>query len=161
VAGDLKQKFGTSGQAFTITIASLANASARQSTAIDNTTDLFNEVLVFLKIKTGASGTATTGYLNVYVYGSVDGSIRTENAGASDAAITLTSPTNALWIGTISAVANATTYYAGPFSVSKAFNGVIPASWGIIIENRTGGTLDTTGGNHSALYQGVYGQYTG
>lgn len=161
MAGDLQTKYGTSNQAFTITIASLANAAARQSTAIDNSSNLFLDALVFVKVKSAAASTSATGYVNVYAFASVDaGTTNTENAGASDAAITLTVPPNARLIGTINVVANAVTYYGGPFSVAQAFGGVLPASWGIILENRSAATLDATGGSHAALYQGVLGQYT-
>lgn len=154
---DIKLAFGTNGQTFTCTLASLANTSARQSTEIDNSSNLYQDVLIMLKVKTGASGTSTSGTVMIYAYGTVDdGTTRTENAGASDAAITLTSPTNARLVGVISTVANATTYYGGPFSLAAAFGGVVPQKWGIIIENRSGGSLDSTEGNHAKLYQGVY-----
>lgn len=161
MAGNLLAKYGTSNQTLTLTIASLANNGARQSTAVDNSSNLFLDALVFLKIKSGAASTVATGYVNVYAVGSVDGGTTyTENAGASDAGITLTAPPNARLIGTINVVANAVTYYGGPMSVAQAFGGMLPDHWGIIIENKTGGTLDTTGGNHSAIYQGVYGSYS-
>lgn len=156
---DIKQKFGTAGQTFTCTLASLANNSARQSTEIDNSSNLFVDALVMLKVKSGASGTSASGYVAVWAYASVDGgTTRTENAGISDAAITLVSPTNLRLLGVINVVANATTYYGGPFSVASAFGGVIPQYWGIVIENKTGGTLDSTEGSHAKLWQGVYAQ---
>lgn len=159
--GDLKLKYGTNNQTITITVASLANNGARQSTEIDNSSNLFQDALVTVKVKSGASGTTSTGTVNVYAFGTTDGgTTRTENAGASDAAITLTSPPNARLMGVVNVVANATTYVGGPFSVAQVFGGVLPDHWGIIVENKTGGTLDSTGGNHSVTYQGVYGQYT-
>lgn len=159
--GDIKQKFGTSGQAFTLTIASLGSGSSRQSTEIDNATNVFGDVLVSFKVKTNAAGTSTTGTVVIYAFASVDGgTTRTENAGASDAAITLISPTNLRYVGTINCVTNATTYYGGPFSIAAAFGGVMPERWGIVVQNNTGAALDSTGGSHSATWQGVYGQYT-
>jgi len=156
---DIKEKFGTNGVAITITVASLANNSARQSTVIDNSTNVYLDALVQLKIKTNASGTATTGYVNIYAFGTVDGGTTyTENAGATDAAITLTSPPNAVLIGRINCVANATTYYSIPMSVAAAFGGVLPEKWGIIVENKTGAALDSTAGNHAVKYQGVLNQ---
>ena len=156
---DIKEKFGTSGVAITITVASLANNSARQCTVIDNSSNLYLDALVQAKIKTNASGTATTGYVNVYAFATTDaGTTYTENAGASDAAITLTSPPNAVLIGRINCVANATTYYSSPMSVAAAFGGVLPEKWGVIIENKTGAALDSTAGNHAVKYQGVLNQ---
>ena len=156
---DIKQKFGTSNQTVTVTVASLANGSARASTAVDNTTNLFFDALVSVKVKSGAASTSATGAVNVYAYGTVDGGTTyTEAATGSDAALTLTSPTNLRLVGVINVVANATTYQAGPFSIASAFGGALPALWGVVIENRSGGTLDATGGNHSVVYQGVYAQ---
>jgi hypothetical protein len=159
MAADIKAKFGTNGQTITITVASLTNNSARQSTIVDNSTNVYLDALVQLKIKSAASSTSATGYINVYAIGTVDGGTTyTENAGASDTGITLTSPTNAILIGRLNVVANATTYYSTPMSVAAAFGGVLPDHWGIIVENKTGGTLDSTGGNHTVKYQGVYAQ---
>lgn len=158
MAGDLKQKFGTSNQSITCGIASLANNSLRQSTYVDNATNLYMDVLVFVKVKSGASGTSTSGYINVYAYATADGgSTYTDGASGSDSAITPTSPTNLKFIGMVNVVANATTYYGGPFSLAAAF-GCVPERWGIVIENKTGGTLDTTAGNHSVTYQGLLQQ---
>ena len=152
----IKSLFGSSNQAITITIASLANNGARESTVIDNSSNLF---LVQLKIKSGGSGTSATGFVNVYAYATADGGTTYgEGATGSDAAITLTSPTNLRLIGVMNIVANATTYKSNAFSVAAAFGGVLPEKWGIVIENKTGGTLDATGGNHSAFYQGIQAQ---
>lgn len=155
----IKQAFGTSNQAITLTIASLTNNSARESTAVDNSSNLYLDALVQLKVKSGAASTSATGYLNVYAYGTADGGTTySDTASGTDAAITLTVPPNARLIGSINIVANATTYESHPMSVAAAFGGVLPEKWGIIIENKTGGTLDATGGSHFAIYQGVYAQ---
>ncbi len=161
MAGNLLGKYGTSNQTITLTIASLANAGQRQSTVVDNTSNLFLDALVFLKIKSAASSTVATGYVNVYAFGTADGGTTySENAGATDAGITLTVPPNVRLIGVVNVVANATTYYSALMSVAAAFGGALPDHWGIIIENKTGATLDATGGNHAALYQGIFGSYT-
>lgn len=156
---DIKQKFGTSNQTITITVASLANNAARESTAIDNSTNLFIDAEVFVKVKSAAASTSSTGSVAVYAYGTVDGGTTyTEGATGTDAAITLTSPPNAPLIGVVNVVANATTYRRGPFSVAAAFGGTLPEKWGIILVNLSGATLDSTAGNHSVVYQGVLAQ---
>jgi hypothetical protein len=155
---DIKAKFGTSNQAITITLASLANNSARASTVIDNSSNLFLDALVQLHIRSG-SGVSASGYVSIYVYGTADGgSNYTEGATGSDAAITLTVPPNAKLIGIINIVASTTTYKAGPFNVAAAFSGVLPEKWGIIVENKTGAALDSTEGNHAKFYQGWFNQ---
>lgn len=149
-----KESFGAQGVAITCTITSLTTTSARQSAALDNTTNLYLDALVTATIKSGASATTTTGTAVIYAYGTVDGGTTyTEGASGSDAAITLTSPTNARIIGIINIVANATTYTGGPFSVAQAFGGILPQKWGIIVLNSTGGTLDAS--TASCEYQGV------
>jgi len=110
------QELLTNNQAITVSLASLTNGSAQQSAAIDNTTNLYFDAAVEIAIKTGASGTAATGSVNVYAYGSADGgSHYTDGASGSNASFTPTSPTNLKLIGVINAVANATTYTGGPF----------------------------------------------
>lgn len=161
MAGNLNNRYGTSNQTITITLASLANNGARESTVIDNSSNLWMDALVGGKVKSGASGTAATGTVNVYAYGTDDGGTTySDGATGSDAGITLTSPPNMRLLGVVNVVANATTYKFGPFAVAQAFGGVLPEKWGIVIENKTSGTLDSTGGNHAVHYQGVGGAYT-
>lgn len=152
----IKPLYGSNGQGITVTLASLSSASARASATIDNTTNLFDDVLVQLIIKSGASGVTSTGVVNVYAAGSVDGGTTfAENATGSDAGITLTVPPNAKLIGQINMVATAHTYYSEPFSVASAFNGVLPQKFVIIVENQSGGAFDATEANHTKQYQGV------
>lgn len=154
---DIKTKYGTSNQTITCTLASLGNTSLRQSTVIDNTTNLFLDALVELKIKTNAAGTSSTGYVAVYAYGTVDGGTDyTGGASGTDGAYSNLKD-NLVLIGTISATANATTYIKH-FSIASAFGGNMPAKWGIVVENQTGAALDSTEGNHAKIYQGILGQ---
>ena len=153
MASTIKQQFGTNNQAITCTFTSLANAAARQSTAIDNTTNLHFNAKIFIKAKTNASGTSATGVINIYIAETADGGTTySENAGASDAAITLTAPPNVRLVGVLNAVANSTTYY-GCFTAYD-----LPDHWVLIIENKSGATLDASIG--SAWYQGVLAQGT-
>jgi len=157
MASTIKTKYDT-GTTLTCTLASLANSSARSSTAVDNTTNLYADVLVQVQIKTAAASTSSTGYVNIYVYSSADaGTTYTEGAG-TDAGVTLTSPPNARVLGVLNCVANATTYKSHTWSVASAFGGVMPDHWGIIIENKTGAALDATEGNHKKLMTGIWGQ---
>jgi hypothetical protein len=152
-----KPVYGSNNQSITCTFTSLTNNNARCALAIDNTSALFLDALVQVKVKSNASGTLSTGVVNVYAYGTSDGgSDYTDGVSGTDAAATLTSPTNLKLIGAINVVANATTYIGGPFSVAVAFNGVLPDHWGIVIENKSGAALDASVG--SAWYQGVQAQ---
>lgn len=156
---DIKAKYGSNNQGITITLASLANGSARESTAIDNSSNLFLDALVQLKIRSNSSGTSSSGMVYVYAYGTADGGTSYSNtASGTDAGITLTVPPNARIIGTIAVTANSTNYESHPFSVAQSFGGVLPDHWGIIVENQSGAALDSTEGNHLKFYQGVYAQ---
>jgi len=156
-AADIKTAWGTGGQALTCTLASLANNGARACTAVDNSTNKFVRAKFFLKVKSGASSTSATGYVDLFAGGSVNGGTTyTENFGGTDAAFTFTVPPNIKWIGTCNVVVDATTYYCGPFPVELAFGGTLPTNWFIVISNKSGGTLDSTEGNHAKLWQGEY-----
>jgi hypothetical protein len=151
----IKSAYGTNNQSITCTITSLTNTSARQSTAIDNTSALFLDALVFVKIKTASASTSASGFVTIFAYGTVDGGTTySDGVTGTDGALTPTSPPNLVKIGVINAVANSTTYEAGPFSVAAAFGGVLPDHWGIVVQNQTGATLDASVG--AAIYQGVY-----
>ncbi len=160
MAGNILNKYGTSGQAITCTLASLTTTSIRQSTAIDNTSNTFVDSIAMVAVKTGASGTSATGYVDVYAYGTANGGTNySGGCTGSDAAFTM-SLASLFKLGRLPTIANATTYTGGPWSVASAFGGSLPDHWGIVVDNESGGTLDTTEGNHLKVYQGVYGQYT-
>jgi hypothetical protein len=151
----VKSAYGSNNQAITCTLTALANAAQRQSTAVDNTSNDFLDALVFLKLKSHASSTLASGYVNVYAYGTADGGTTyTDGATGTDGAITLTAPPNMRLIGTINIVANSVTYDGGPFSVASAFGGVLPDHWGIVVENLSGAAFDASVA--SAWYQGVF-----
>ena len=152
---NILEAFGSSGQSITCTFTSLTNNSARQSTVVDNTSNLFLDALLFIKVKAGAASTSSTGFVAVYAYGTVDGGTSySDGASGSDSSITLTVPPNMKLVGIVNVVADSATYYGGPFSVASAFGGVLPAKWGIVVVNKTGATLDASIG--AATYQGFY-----
>jgi len=144
---ELKTKLSTS-TAFTLTLASLANGSGRATTAVDNSSVNYISADIYLKIKTGASGTLATGYLDVYLVGSEDGTTFEDNFSGTDGSFT---PVNARKIGIISAVANATTYYA---VINTALIGDLPRKFCIGVVNNTGAALDSTEGSHAYKYTG-------
>jgi len=146
----IKQALNTAGTA-TITIASLGSTAGRCSTAIDNSTGLYNSADVRVKIKTGASGTVATGRVDIYLVRSEDGTNYDDNFAGSDAAFTRV---NATLVGYLNAVANATTYQ-GVFDLAE-LGLTLPAKWAIALVNNTGAALDSTGGNHSVTYREKY-----
>lgn len=129
----------TNSNTITITIASLANTSTNTSSAIDNSTNKFLEALVQIKIKTNAAGTGASGYVNVWIIRSTDAGTTYDDAGRT-------------LLGIMPAVANATTYIS---TFSTQGLGALGTSWKIALENQSGAALDSTAGNHSAVFAGV------
>lgn len=134
---------------FTLTLASLANSTVgvgRQSTLIDNTTDLYLSALIALNIKVGTTPTAG-GLIYVYLIRSNNDAtpIADDNAGVSDAGITVV---NATPLGVIR-VLDATTgaNYREIFDTSQL--GPLGAKWGIAIVNSSGVALNASEGVYS------------
>lgn len=130
---------------FTITLASLATGSARQSTLVTNSND-YPAALVHLKITSGAvAPTAGTVY-EVYLLRS-DGTLADDAAGASDAAITIE---NAPMLGTIVVTATTAKAFYGVFDSAPL--GPLGSSWGIAVKNSSGQALSATEGDHDYNY---------
>jgi hypothetical protein len=154
----LKTAYGTSSN-FTLTLASLASSATagRESTVVDNTSDLFIDAMVQVKVALQSGTPSVDKAVYVYAYGSEDGSTYTDNATGSNAAITLRAPTAMRLIGVIPCPdSGALTYEGQPMSVASAFGGILPRKWGIVVRNYTGVTLSATEGDHSYKYSGVY-----
>lgn len=160
MASTIEAKYGSGGQAITISLASLASGSAREATAIDNSSNVFLDVLVMVKTKTGAGTIGSDPYLYVYAIGTNDaGTTWPDPATGSDAAITPTLNTKARLLGAVNLAAASTAYKAGPFSLLQAFGGVaIPQNWSLVAVNNCGVSLSATGGDHAVTYQGVQAQ---
>jgi hypothetical protein len=153
---DIKTAFGAGGQTFTITLASLATGSSRESTSIDNTTNLYIDALVMLQVKFANTAVGTDPWVYVYGYGTVDGGTTWPDAvTGTDAAITLNSPANLRLLGAVSAAQNATRK-GGPWSMASVFGGILPAKWGIVVRNSSNIALTATEADHAKLWQGVY-----
>ena len=145
--------------AITCTLASLASSASagRGCAAVDNTSNLYDDALLYLAVKTSASALANDKACYVYLYGSEDGTNfngSSAEAEGTDAAVTIDSPTNLILAGVIRCPASATTY-KGVFSVAAAFGGVMPRKWGFVLRNYTGQALDSTEGNHTKSYTGI------
>lgn len=145
-----------SSAALTITLASLADGSMRQSTAVDNSSNLYVDALVGGKIKTGASGVSASGYVDLYLAVSHDGGTTySGDASGTDGAYSGESG-NLIFLARVTADANATTYEFSGFSIAQACGGSMPQRWVIVVDNQTGAALDSTGSNHAVEYQGVH-----
>ncbi|MBK7338516.1 MAG: hypothetical protein IPJ00_21240 [Saprospirales bacterium] len=128
-------------------MASSTAGVGRQSTLINNATTRYRRVIVYLNIKQGAS---PTGGRFLYVYGiRGDGTIRSDGAGASDAAFTRL---NAVELGVLANKASPSTgdLLTGEF----VFENPGP-EWGIAIVHDIVASLDGTEGNHAYTWVGV------
>jgi hypothetical protein len=141
----------------TITLASLASASYRQSAVVDNSTNLYEDVILSFKFKTAASAAGTVSF---YAYGTADGgSTYSDNASGSDAAFTPSNVANLRLIATFQVTASTQYTGEGPYLLSAVFGTArIPQKWGIICLNSSGQALDSTGGNHQVNMTGVNSQ---
>lgn len=143
---------------FALTLASLSNSATvgRESTAIDNSTNLYVDVLVQVKVAVQSGAAANDKAVYVYAYGSEDGSTYTDNATGSNAAITLRAPTAMAIVGVIPCPdGGVATYESQPMSIAAAFGGHMPRKWGIVVRNYTGQALSASEGDHTYKYTGI------
>ena len=155
-----KISFVNTATVITCTLNSLASSSTagRGSAAVDNTTNLYDDVLVEVILKTAATTTPANdkaGY--IYIYGSADGTnydgSSNENVG-TDAAVTIDSPTNLKGPITI-VLLNSNSSYKTSFGVARFFSNM-PLKWGVVIQNFSGMVLTGTPSDHSVTYTGIY-----
>jgi hypothetical protein len=156
-----KQAFGTS-TSLTITLNSLTSSSTagRESTAGDNTTDLFFDVLVSLRLNVAAGTPANDQSIYLYAYGSEDGTNYTDNATGTDAPITLRDPFNVSspLILRVPILVGGVTFKTHPIGLRQWFGGSLPRKWGIIVRNNCGLSLAASG--NAATYTGIFSTNT-
>lgn len=141
--------------ALTISLASLAASATfvagRESTAVDNSSNKYDDYLLAGVIKAGTSPTA--GEVRVYVAGMLNDTVWPDVLTGSDSAKTITSATILDALGKLCArMVNDTTtgrvYPFGPISVAALFGGVVPRKFEVFIAHSMVAALDATGGNH-------------
>lgn len=153
---NLKIEFATS-TSITVTLASLTSGSARECTAIDNSSNKYTDAMVYLALKLQTGTPSNDKAIYVWFYGSEDGTNYTDNASGSDAAVTMRSPTNLRGPFLISTPdSGGLTYKAVIGSVAAFFGGVLPRKWGFVVQNSTNVTFSATEGDHAKSYTGIY-----
>ncbi|MBI3319735.1 MAG: hypothetical protein HYZ89_04025 [Candidatus Omnitrophica bacterium] len=151
MANEIRRKFDAKANV-TLTAASLANGSARQSTMLANSTNR-PAAMVYIKLKSGATAPTAGQTYDVYLLRGDDAAssgYRSDGAGASDAAITIE---NAQLLGTIVMTATANKNFYGEFDTAPL--GPLGPEWGIAIKNNSGQALSSTEADHvkeSAYY---------
>lgn len=161
---DFKLAYAASS-ALTISLASLASdtniLAGRESTAWDNSSNKYLDLLLGGKITTGTSPTVSR-VIEVWAYAQVeDTPTYPDVITGSDSARTLTSRDivyASLRLAasmSISATSNVA-YWFGPVSFASLFGGVLPKKGGIWVVHNTAVNLNSTGGNHAIYIQPVY-----
>jgi len=140
-----------SSVSITISFNSLGDGNARESTAIDNSSNLYLDAHVRVSFSVGT--VANEKRCLVYAYGSEDGSTYPDTVTGSDAAITLETPPVIQLAFVVPTPTSSKVYESDVFSIARLFGGVLPRKWGIVVANRSGAAL--AGSNNSASYTGV------
>lgn len=151
---DRKIEFGTASQSITCTINSLANGSARESTAIDNTTNKYLDAMVYLAFAMANTSPGSDKRINIWFYCSEDGTNYSDNATGSDAALTMRTLPNLFGPFIINTPTQNITYKHVIPSVAEYFGGILPPKWGIVVENKTGMAVNSSG--NTSEYRGIY-----
>lgn len=125
----------------TVTLTSLANNAARESTVIDTA----GAIDIALRIKTKGQA-SSTGPVNVYAYAALGDTVYTDGATGVDAAFTAANRLNSRFVGAVQL--NAANSVTAMLTVAQAFDGALPSKVGFIIVNNSGDALSTTAGDH-------------
>ena len=160
---DLKLSYPAASD-LTITLASLASdtnlLTGRESATIDNSTNLYLDILVSGKITAGTSPTAARS-IEVWAVGSWDGTNWPDVFDGTESAETITSADiKASVCRFVAAMATANTsdrtYHFGPVSLASAFGGTLPPKVVLFVTHSTGVALNSTAGNHQIRLQPVF-----
>lgn len=134
---DIELKYGTTTSLTVTGLATLANSTSATSATVDNTANLFIDLLVEIIVSVGV-GAVATGVVEIYAKGSID------NADFDDDA-------NDKWVGTVALAAAGAATYKRIVSLASAFGGSLPPFVQLRVRNATGAAL-TAG---TAAYRGV------
>ena len=160
---DLKLSYPAASD-LTITLASLASDTSlltgRESAVIDNSTNLYLDILISGKITAGTSPTASRS-IEVWAVGSWDGTNWPDVFDGTESAETITSADiKASVCRFVAAMATANTsdrtYHFGPMSLASAFGGTLPPKVVLFVTHSTGVALNSTAGNHQIRLQPVF-----
>lgn len=170
MAADIKTKYpSTSSVALTLGLGSLASdtnlLAGRESSAVDNTTNLDLDHMVSGTIMTGTSPTVST-TIEVWAYAPYRTASGTPTypdvLDGTDSAETLTSANvkssmlRLVAAITVDATSNRA-YYFAPVSIAALFGGM-PKFWGLFVTHNTAVALNATAGNHVIEYERIQAQ---
>lgn len=137
--------------ALTITASSLAAATARSSAAVTpDVTKNIQSIMLTVAVLTTATAPTVNKQVVVYGYLSEDGtnynggSATADNVDGTDKTITLGSPTNLVFLGTVQLNAGAVAVTERMVVDVVGRFGCIPRKWGIVLYNDAGTALGAT-----------------
>jgi hypothetical protein len=157
---EAKIKYAAS-TALTITLASLASSATagRESTAVDNQTNLYDDVIVGGQITVnGTTAVTANTQIEVWVYASWDGTNFAGGGTGVDAAFSPVQQAKTyMRLGAILPVTATTVAIAHKFILPSLVTlfGAMPRKWGIFVIQNTGQVLHVTAGNHFINYTGI------
>jgi hypothetical protein len=145
----------------TITLASLASSATvgQISTAVDNSTTLYDDVIIGGKITAGTTPTVNT-QIEIWVYASYDGTTYTAlgTTAATNGSFTIAQQNKTyMRIGAVLPTTVATTGFLHTYvcpSLVSLF-GVMPQKWGVFVIHNSVAALNATAGNHEVKYTGI------
>lgn len=143
--GDIKEKYASPAAITLSSLDSLADGSSDTSSEIDNSSNLYKDILVVVTITTG-SGTGGSGVIRVFAVASTD-SLYPDGANEELRPI-----------GTFNANSDSSIFRQTGMSVAQAFGGTMPSACKIVVKNDSGAAL--AGSGNSAAYEGSLNQYT-
>lgn len=155
---DVKVKYA-SVATIVCTCSGIADNSARESTALDNSSNLYMDAFIQGSIAAATAALTTNPIAYVRAYAGLDGGTTfTGNASGSDAAMSNDGVpqkvSNCPIVGTVPMTTMSQTYESDVFSIAAAFGGVLPDRWGIVLENQTGQAILSA----KFMYMGIYGK---
>jgi hypothetical protein len=148
----------------TITLASLASdtnlLAGQESTAIDNSSNLYLDYLISGKVTTGTSPT-TARSIEVWAVGSWDGTNWPDVFDGTNSAETITSANHKAsicrFVASMSTDSTSDrTYHFGPVSMASVFGGTLPPKFALFVVHNTAVNLNGTAANHQIRIQPVY-----
>jgi len=160
---DVKLNYPAASDA-TIGLASLASdtnlLAGRESTAIDNSSNLYLDYLISGKVTTGTSPT-TARSIEVWAVGSWDGTNWPDVFDGTDSAETITSANHKAsicrFVASMSTDSTSDrTYHFGPVSMASVFGGTLPPKFVLFVVHNTAVNLNATSSNHQIRIQPVY-----
>lgn len=158
-ASDIKIAYSSATSMTVTNLNSLASSATAgwQSDVIDNTSNLYDDILVQVVIDFANTAPANDKCAYLYVYSALE-TTYTDPASGSEGTITLTSVSttaqNLRLVGRLAYETADAVIESQVFSVRAAFGGTLPPKVGFVIINFSGAAIAASG--NTVKYRGVY-----